>query len=92
MSDSYSYTGGKQIALDEFKKDTPPGWEPFLSWYPLKDFLSNMELWGHLISENGTRPSMSVVGPQVIGRLRGQAKRLAKQVDFTFPIALAFAN
>ena len=83
MTDS-NYAG-KHLALDEYKKDTPPGWEPFLAWYPLKNYFEHMELWGHMITSDGHRPSMSLIGPAVIARLRGPARRLAMKVEFTFP-------
>ena len=85
MSDYATSGGGKHLALDEFNKMTPPGWEPFLSWYPLKNYFENMELWGHMISATGDTPPMAQIGPLVVARLRGAAKRLAMKISFTFP-------
>ena len=76
----------RHLALDEYTKFIPPGWEPHLSWYSLKNYRDNLELWGHLIAEDdGTTPPMNTVGPLVIGRLKGAAKRLAMKISMEYP-------
>ena len=85
MADSSAGRG--YLALDEYSKFVPPGWEPHLSWYPLKSYEQNLELWGHLIvnQETGDTPPMSTIGPLIYGRLKGAAKRLALNMTITFP-------
>ena len=75
------------ISLDAYTKFCPPGWEPHLAWYPLKNYRENLDLWGHLITDpdTGRVPPMSYVGPLIIGRLRGSAKRLALKMTLTYP-------
>ena len=60
------------IPLQEYRKDTPPGWSPGLPDYPLRLYFEKVKLWYRCYE--GTDES---VGPMLAGRLQGRAQKIA---------------
>ena len=71
-------TGG--VPLDEWRKDTPPGWKPGIENYPLKVYFAKLKLW-YRCSEVPDE----VIGPLVAGRLQGRAQRIALELKLIRP-------
>ena len=81
MSD---YVPGR-IALEEYNKNTPPGWEPHNLSYSLKQYKERLELWGQYNNTPGQEMPSNRIGPAVVGRLRGAAYRLANKITIKIP-------
>ena len=63
-----------RLSLEEYNKNTPPGWEPHLSHYTLRHYEEKLMLW-RIMVQNNLQPNE--IGPLVVGRLRNAAYRLA---------------
>ena len=63
-----------RLSLEEYNKNTPPGWEPHLSHYTLRHYEEKLMLW-RIMVQNTLQPNE--IGPLVVGRLRNAAYRLA---------------
>ena len=68
------------VPLDEWRKDTPPGWRPGIENYPLKTYFAKLKLW-YRCSEAPDE----IIGPQVAGRLQGRAQRIALELKLIRP-------
>ena len=68
------------VPLDEWRKDTPPGWKPGIESYPLKLFFSKLKLWYRCCEV-----ADEIVGPLIAGRLQGGAQRLALELKLVRP-------
>ena len=66
--------------MDEWRKDTPPGWRPGIENYPLKTYFPKLKLW-YRCSEAPDE----IIGPQVAGRLQGRAQRIALELKLIRP-------
>ena len=61
------------MALEEYTKLIPPGWEPYNNAYSLRQYMERMGLWGHYVGTPGSEMPANRMGPAVVGRLRGAA-------------------
>ena len=52
------------IAMDEYTKNCPPGWQPHVANYPLKTYFEKLCLWLRT-----TDVAKEAIGPTVVGRL-----------------------
>ena len=68
------------VPLEEWRKDTPPGWKPGIESYPLKLFFSKLKLWYRCCEVPD-----EVVGPLIAGRLQGGAQRIALELKLIHP-------
>ena len=68
------------VPLEEWRKDTPPGWKPGIESYPLKLFFSKLKLWYGCCEVPD-----EVVGPLIAGRLQGGAQRIALELKLIRP-------
>ena len=84
--------GWHQMGLDQWSRTVAPGWEPYLPWYPLKHYKRNLEIWGCQVTSGEKPMTMKEMVPMIVGRLRGQAKRLAWEVTIDFPALPLDAN
>ena len=64
-----SHFGGG-LPLDEFNKNTPPGWKPGIEGYPLKHYLDLCSLWYK--QHDGKDEEVGIL---LSGRLKGAAKQ-----------------
>ena len=55
------------LALDDYSKSCPPGWQPHMSSYPLKTYFEKLRLWLRL-----TDVTADKLGPTIVGRLKGR--------------------
>ena len=81
MSDFVS----RHMALEEYNKQVPPGWEPHNPSYNLRQYKERLELWGHYNNTPGAELSGNQMGPAIVGRLKGAAYRLANKIQITIP-------
>ena len=71
----------KYMALEEYTKTVPPGWEPHNPQYTLRQYNERLELCGHYNNTPGSEMPANQIGPAVVGRLRGSAYRLANKIQ-----------
>ena len=67
-------TGGSDmrgIALDDYTKTCPPGWQPYMHNYPLKLYKEKLSLWLRI-----TDVEEAKLGPTILGRIKGPAYRI----------------
>ena len=63
------------IALDEYTKQVPPGWYPYMHNYPLKLFVEKFDAW-----KRQTACTESEIGVVLLGRLKGASYRIATKM------------
>ena len=68
------------LPLQEFRRDTPPGWAPGDPGYPLRLYLEKLQLW-----YKTTTAEDEVVGPLIAGRLHGRAAKVAMSLRIPRP-------
>ena len=73
------------MALEEYTKVIPPGWEPHNPNYTLRQYKERLELWGHYNNTPGHEMTANQMGPAVVGRLKGSAYRLANKIQIRIP-------
>ena len=71
----------RHMALEEYSKSIPPGWEPHNPSYTLRMYKERLELWGHYNNTPGQEMPPNQLGPAVVGRLKGAAYRLANKIQ-----------
>ena len=81
MSDFVS----KYMALEEYNKAIPPGWEPHNPSYTPRQYKERLALWGHYNNTPGQEMTANQKGPVVVGRLKGSAYRLANKIQIKIP-------
>lgn len=79
MATSASTTPG--LPLQDFRKDTPPGWQPGLPDYPLRLYLERVKVWYRLYDGPD-----ETVGPLIAGRLGGRAQKIALSLRLRDPM------
>ena len=73
-SHKYVFMMGSDIrglALEDYTKNTPPGWQPYITQYPLKLYKQKLALWLKTTDVDADK-----IGPTVLGRIKGAAYRL----------------
>ena len=70
-----------RLSLEEFKKDTPPGWDPHLPNYLFRAYEEKFMLWKIMVRDV-YQPHE--IGPLVVGRLKNAANRLAMKIKMVF--------
>ena len=70
----------RHMALEEYNKNTPPGWEPHNPAYTLRQYNERLELWGHYNNTPGQEMPSNQIGPTIVGRLKGAAYPLANKI------------
>ena len=71
-------TGTSGLPLDQFSRQTPPGWHLGDSRYPVKRFLEVLKLW-HATTDCDVEKR----GPAVAGRLVGRLQKVALEMRLT---------
>ena len=66
-----------RLALEEYSKNVPPGWEPHIPNYPLRLYEEKFNLWRNLVKDDFQAHQM---GSLMVGRLKGAANRLALKI------------
>ena len=59
------------LALEDYTKNTPPGWQAHMSNYPLKTYKEKLSLWMRTTDVQG-----EALGPTILGRIKGAAYRI----------------
>ena len=59
------------IALEEYTKNTPPGWAPYMNNYSLKLYKEKLALWLRTTDVENEK-----LGPTIVGRIKGAAYRI----------------
>ena len=73
------------LALTEYSKSVPPGWEPHNPSYTLRQYNERWELWGYYNNTPGSELTSNQIGPAIVGRLKGSAYRLANKIQIEIP-------
>ena len=76
-------TSSGGLPLDEYNRQTPPGWKPYMSDYPLRLFLEKLKLWYRQFQGDDAE-----VGVLVAGRLKGGALTTALKLRVPKPNAM----
>ena len=71
-----------RLALEEYSKNVPPGWEPHLPHYPLRLYVERFNLWRNLVKDDLQAHQM---GSLMVGRLKNAANRLAMKIQIVLP-------
>ena len=71
-----------RLALEEYSKNVPPGWEPHLPNYPLRLYVEKFNLWRNLVKDDFQAHQM---GSLMVGRLKNAANRIAMKIQIVLP-------
>ena len=71
-----------RLALEEYSKNVPPGWEPHLPNYPLRLYVEKFNLWRNLVKDDFQSHQM---GSLMVGRLKNAANRIAMKIQIVLP-------
>ena len=78
----HAHAGAHGIAIDEFTKNTPPGWVAHMEGYPFTAYQQRLTLWLRGLPQDGAAAmTHAMIASAVVGRLRGSCYRMAIELN-----------